>query len=604
MREISALFDRGAMGSWTDEQLLAEFLGGQEAREPALRVLIDRYGPMVLGISRRILGDEGAAEDAFQATFLVLVRRAGSLRGCPMLTNWIYGVAIRVARKERARTQRRRAVEQGTPDDGVCWPDDDAERAELRSAIDEEIGTLPEHYRLPVILCYIEGLRHDEVARRLGCPVGTVESRLSRARDRLRTRLTRRGLAPSATVLGLVSSQADASTTAAISAVAERTVAAAVGLSARRGGILAALAPGWGRRLSGLGPALQSGMAVATLVIGAGVVALGYTSGVAPIERPAALVEPPTRGEAQVEPGRPEAQAREIRAEVTEEERPKGDRPPLPREPEAPPGQVGSGTSETLKPSRASSAYAPPLTGIVIDGQLDDWPAAIPRHSIDKLLHPDPTDAMGHGGLRNANLWTSPDLSAAFSVGYGLEEQLLYLAVTVRDDKLVVGHESHLDTDAVEVYVDGLFSDRRLPFPPTAAAYEAIDPATVPCLQYVAIPGKGMIYGMRQASNPVLIHGTAKQTRTRMAYSRKGDVTIYEWAIQVFDRYPDKPTRLEPGKRIGFEIAVADRDVPASTPGGFQDPGNDRSAWIYWGPFWRGVKTLDSGALGELILVR
>ena len=113
-----------------------------------------------------------------------------------------------------------------------------------------------------------------------------------------------------------------------------------------------------------------------------------------------------------------------------------------------------------------------------------------------------------------------------------------------------------------------------------------------------------MIYGRRQASNPILIHGTAKNTRTRMAFTRNGGVTTYEWAIQVFDRYPDKPTGLAPGKRIGFDVAVADKDVPASSPGGFNDPRRDRSAWIYWGPTWRGVKALDAGALGELNLVR
>jgi hypothetical protein len=89
-----------------------------------------------------------------------------------------------------------------------------------------------------------------------------------------------------------------------------------------------------------------------------------------------------------------------------------------------------------------------------------------------------------------------------------------------------------------------------------------------------------------------------------MAYARKGDVTTYEWAIQVFDRFPDRPTKLEPGKRIGFDVAVADKDVPATSPGGFDEPPADRTAWIYWGPFWRGVKALDAGSLGELILVK
>ena len=83
----------------------------------------------------------------------------------------------------------------------------------------------------------------------------------------------------------------------------------------------------------------------------------------------------------------------------------------------------------------------------------------------------------------------------------------------------------------------------------------------MPVQQYVAIPGKGMIYGQKQASNPILMAGSPKKTKTRMAYVQKADVTVYEWAIQVFDRYPDKPTKLEPGKRIGFDVAVVDKDA-------------------------------------------
>ena len=132
--------------------------------------------------------------------------------------------------------------------------------------------------------------------------------------------------------------------------------------------------------------------------------------------------------------------------------------------------------------------------------------------------------------------------------------------MTVRDDKLVVGHASHLDTDALEVYVDGLLNNR--PTPNLAnLAFDGLDLANVPVQQYVAIPGKGMIYGQKQASNPILMAGSLKRTKTRMAYVQKADVTVYEWAIQVFDRYPDKPTKLEPGKRIGFDVAVVDKDA-------------------------------------------
>ena len=111
IEEIHTLFHWGAMGTWTDDQLMAQFLSGQEGSEAAFRVLIQRHGPMVLGVCRRILGDEHAAEDAFQATFLVLVKKAGTLRDCNLLTNWLYGVALRVANKEKARGARRRVVE-------------------------------------------------------------------------------------------------------------------------------------------------------------------------------------------------------------------------------------------------------------------------------------------------------------------------------------------------------------------------------------------------------------------------------------------------------------------------------------------------------------
>src|SRR5271157_479036 len=108
MEGIYTLYQWGAMGNWTDSQLVAQFLTGAEGREAAFRVLIHRHGPMVLGVCRRVLGDEHAAEDAFQATFLVLVKKAGMLRDRGLLNNWLYGVALRVSRKEKVRGERRR----------------------------------------------------------------------------------------------------------------------------------------------------------------------------------------------------------------------------------------------------------------------------------------------------------------------------------------------------------------------------------------------------------------------------------------------------------------------------------------------------------------
>jgi hypothetical protein len=253
--------------------------------------------------------------------------------------------------------------------------------------------------------------------------------------------------------------------------------------------------------------------------------------------------------------------------------------------------------------TRQDSVEAPIIQGIVLDGFLEDWPAAMPRYKIGKILDASNPLTAGQRTPKGLNLSTSPDLSAAFSVGYDPNEQLLYLAVIVRDDKLVVGHTSHLDTDAVEVFLDGLHSERRIPYPGNEVLNNQLDLAEYPVQQYIAIPGIGTIYGFtNRNTNPILRYGDVDQTKTRMAFRRKGDVTTYEWAIQVFDRYPDKPTKLLPGKRIGFDISVADKDRPASTPEGVNDPEEDRAVWIYWGPLWKGMKLTDSGSLGEIVL--
>jgi hypothetical protein len=249
---------------------------------------------------------------------------------------------------------------------------------------------------------------------------------------------------------------------------------------------------------------------------------------------------------------------------------------------------------------RESSVEAPAVSGIKIDGDLKDWPAAMPRYPVRKIFIDPPS--LDYGGLKDADLSTSPDLSVAFSVGYDPNEELIYLAVIVRDDKLVVGNTTHLDTDALEVYIDGLHSERSIPFPQTQPWWENIDLSTVPVQQYIAIPGPGKIYGTNYETNPILMAGDLKKTRTRMAFRRVGDVTTYEWAIQPFDVYPDQPTRLEPGKRIGFDLAVCDRDAPITSDGGYNEPEDNRLSWIYWGPKWAGIKVFNAGNLGEIVL--
>jgi len=175
-----------------DTELLGRFLHCGD--ETAFAALVERHGPLVLGVCRQVLGDTHEAEDAFQATFLILVRKARSIRAGASLAGWLHRVAYNVAVQAGAGRSRRRCqplepehwvVE--SPEVGTC-------QRELCSALHEEVNRLPDIYRIPIILTYFEGCSTEAVARVLGSPVGTVKTRLSRARDLLRERLLQRGL--------------------------------------------------------------------------------------------------------------------------------------------------------------------------------------------------------------------------------------------------------------------------------------------------------------------------------------------------------------------------------------------------------------------------
>jgi RNA polymerase sigma factor (sigma-70 family) len=201
LRDIGTLFTDGMLGGLTDRQLLERFVNRNDSSaEDAFTILIERHGPMVWGVCRRLLSDPYAAADAFQATFLVLVRKARAVRVDDSIGPWLFGVSRRVAARARVTSLRQRARETGGVE-ALAGPAPDPGRAERLAILDEEIGRLPERARAVVVLCDLEGLPHEEAARRLGCPVGTVESRLSRGRQRLRDRLVRRGLAPAAVAL-------------------------------------------------------------------------------------------------------------------------------------------------------------------------------------------------------------------------------------------------------------------------------------------------------------------------------------------------------------------------------------------------------------------
>src|SRR5271156_4390998 len=172
LRDLRTLFRVGVVGDLTDGQLLERFVARRdESAEAAFEALVERHGPMVLRVCRQILGDADEAEDAFQATFLVLAERAGSVRKRESVASWLYGIAQRVARRSRAVSARRREHERRR---GVMVGQDklsvtDPHPSEHWPELHEEVDRLPQHYREAIVLCYLEGLTTEVAARRLGC---------------------------------------------------------------------------------------------------------------------------------------------------------------------------------------------------------------------------------------------------------------------------------------------------------------------------------------------------------------------------------------------------------------------------------------------------
>ena len=177
----------------SDAGLLERFVTCQD--EAAFAALVTRHGPMVFGVCRRLLRQDQDAEDAFQATFLILVRKAAAIGRRELLSNWLYGVAARVAARARLVATRHQARETADMERVVAATREPAKAMEMSAVIDEEVQRLPAKYRGPVVLYYLQGRTNEEVAGELRCPVGTIKTRLSRARELLRKRLTRRGLA-------------------------------------------------------------------------------------------------------------------------------------------------------------------------------------------------------------------------------------------------------------------------------------------------------------------------------------------------------------------------------------------------------------------------
>jgi RNA polymerase sigma factor (sigma-70 family) len=288
MRSILRHLGRVALlqdgGGLTDGQLLERFLSRRD--EAAFEALVYRHGPMVLNVCHRVLRHHQDAEDAFQAAFLVLARKAPSLRSRELLGNWLYGVAYRTAMKARTMNARRRAREGRASIKPTAEVPTEDKWEDLLPLLDQELSRLPDKFRVPVVLCDLQGRTRREVAAQLGVPEGTLSGRLTTARRMLADRLARYGPAVSGGALAaaLAARPAPAGVTGALAASTARVaVLVAAGEALTAGAVPApvvALAEGVVKTMFLM--KLRAVVAVGVvLVVGAGVVGLAYQTGAA-----------------------------------------------------------------------------------------------------------------------------------------------------------------------------------------------------------------------------------------------------------------------------------------------------------------------------------
>jgi RNA polymerase sigma factor (sigma-70 family) len=240
LRDVESLFRDGTATGLGDGQLLGRFADdpGGPAAEIAFAALVERHGAMVMRVCRQVLGDEHEALDSSQATFLVLARRARSIARRESVASWLHGVAVRIASRARASAMRRRARERRGGEMaagrgyemGAGEGADPVIEGERQAAVHEELGRLPESFRAPLVLCYLEGLTQEQAAARLRWPLGTLQSRLARGRAKLKVRLSRRGVTASGALLGAGWAAAPAP-----AAWAEATVRAAIRFTMKSG---------------------------------------------------------------------------------------------------------------------------------------------------------------------------------------------------------------------------------------------------------------------------------------------------------------------------------------------------------------------------------
>ena len=243
IRQIIRVFQDGTLAGLSDREVLVRFVDDRD--EAAFEALLSRHGPMVLNVCRQVLRDPDDVEDAFQATFLALACKASSLWIGESLGPWLYRVASRVAARARADRRRRGDREKcgGPSPELLSEPDrrDPPDGDDIPRIVHEELGRLPERLRAPVVLCHLEGMTHEQAAGQLGCPVGTIRSRLARARALLHGRFARRGIVTSAGALGTI-----LATDASASALPMHLQSSLVRIATRLAAGTASTQGGWG----------------------------------------------------------------------------------------------------------------------------------------------------------------------------------------------------------------------------------------------------------------------------------------------------------------------------------------------------------------------
>jgi RNA polymerase sigma-70 factor (ECF subfamily) len=285
--------------SLADGQLLKRYVAHRD--EQAFSALVQRYGPLVLGVCNRVLHNPHDAEDAFQATFFVLARRADSLDGTGALANWLYTVAYRTAVKARHNAARRLAHERQVPDMQAAQIAEEDLWEEIRPMLDEELSQLPEKYRAPLVLCFLEGKSHQEAARQLGWPTGSMSRRMSRARELLRTRLAQRGVAlPAGVLFTLLVNHATAQ--AVPHALAAATAKAAVVFGADKAAGLSGTVAGLAQEVLKATLVAHWKKTASTLLLSLGMLGIIGTSGVVVTYQVSRMRQPPAQGTCSTQP--------------------------------------------------------------------------------------------------------------------------------------------------------------------------------------------------------------------------------------------------------------------------------------------------------------